>query len=238
MDYLDSFNNRAHSFVKAVNKYPNTLKDEIDTAINMLDLQQNDVLLNVFAGGFPIDEYIDKELNITYHAIDTHEDFISNSIKHFSFDKIPFPSNSINKIICLATLHHLSLDERNIIYSEFYRILVPGGMLVIGDVIHDSSQAKWLNEFVNNHNSNGHKGLFFTYSDTHFLQNQNFKVVWTLQHYNWYFSDDLSLIDFCKLLFGLDLCKDDEYLLYNIKTYLDYKDGCIPWSLIYFNATK
>jgi SAM-dependent methyltransferase len=238
MDYIKSFTNRVHSYLKAVELYDNVLDEEIITAINNLQLKKDDILLNIFAGGIPIDKYINNELNITYLAFDTHIDFILNSIKKFSFDKIPIQSNSVNKIICLATLHHLSIDERNILYSELYRILIPGGRLVIADVICDSPQAKWLNEFVDKYNSNGHKGLFFTNNDSELIEKNGFNVDVSINKYNWNFKDEKCLLHFCKLLFGLDLCSDDNILLNSIKKYLNYDNGKIPWELIYFNCVK
>jgi SAM-dependent methyltransferase len=238
MDYIKSFTNRAHSYSNAVELYNNVLDEEIITAINNLQLKKDDVLLNLFAGGIPIDKYIKGELNITYLAFDTHTDFIVNSIKKFNFDKIPILSNSVNKIICLATLHHLNIDERKILYSELYRILIPGGRLIIADVICDSPQAKWLNEFVNKYNSNGHKGLFFTNDDSELIENNGFNVKISTNKYNWNFKDEKCLLHFSKLLFGLDLCNDDNLLLNSIKKYLHYDNCKIPWELIYFNCTK
>jgi SAM-dependent methyltransferase len=238
MDYLKSFTNRAHSYSNAMELYQNVLDEEILTAIYNLDLKKDDVLLNIFAGGIPIDKYIKDDLNVKYWAFDMHKDFIIDSIQQFTFDNIPLESNSINKIICLATLHHLNIDERNILYNEFYRILKPEGMLVIADVICNSSQAKWLNEFVDKYNSNGHKGLFFTSNDSKLIETKGFNVDVSIHNYNWNFHDEKRLLNFCRLLFGLDLCTDDNLLLNSIKKYLNYIDGKIPWKLIYFNCIK
>lgn len=238
MDYLTSFTNRAHSYSNAIELYNNVLDEEIITAINNLQLKKDDVLLNVFAGGIPIDKYINKELNIKYLAFDMHKDFIVDSIQKFTFDKIPLESNSVNKIICLATLHHLNIYERNILYNEFYRVLLPDGMLVIADVICNSPQAKWLNEFVDKYNTNGHKGLFFTANDSKLIEKNGFNVDIYIENYNWNFQDEKNLLHFCRLLFGLNLCNDDDILLKSIKKYLHYIDGKIPWKLIYFNCIK
>ena len=236
MDYIRSFTNRAHSYSNAMDLYQNVLDEEIITAIENLELKKDDILLNVFAGGIPIDKYIKDELNITYFAFDMHKDFLENSIKQFTFDKIQMKSNSVNKIICIATLHHLSIDERDVLYKELNRILIPGGRLVIADVISDSPQAKWLNGFVDKYNSNGHNGLFFTNDDSKLLEKNNFKVDISINNYNWNFKDEECLLHFCKLLFGLDLCTDDKLLLNSIKEYLHYDNGKIPWQLIYFNC--
>lgn len=238
MDYLTSFTNRAHSYSNAIELYNNVLDEEIITAINNLQLKKDDILLNVFAGGIPIDKYINKELNIKYIAFDMHKDFIMDSIQKFTFDKIPLESSSVNKIICLATLHHLNIHERNIIYNEFYRVLTPGGMLVIADVICNSPQAKWLNEFVDKYNTNGHKGLFFTANDSKLIEKNGFNVDIYIENYNWNFQDEKKLLHFCRLLFGLNLCNDDDILLNSIIKYLHYIDGKIPWKLIYFKCIK
>jgi len=113
-------------------------------------------------------------------------------------------------------------------------------MLVIADVIENSLQANWLNIFVNQYNSNGHNGNFFSPTDSQLIKNTGFNnVIVSIQHYNWKFSDDYSLISFYKLLFGLNLCKDDNFLLDNIKHYLEYQkltNIIIPWKLLYFNC--
>lgn len=243
MDYSARFNNQTHNFLDAVQAYNNALDEELLTAIKMLDLKPNEILLNVFAGGISLHKFIDTRLNIQYLEYDTNKEFSNTDTHcvHYTIDNIPIESQSVDKIICLATLHHFNNEERQILYKEFHRVLKPTGMLVIADVIENSSQANWLNVFVNEYNSNGHQGIFFSPLDSQLMNESGFKnVTVSIQHYNWTFPDDDSLIRFYKLLFGLNLCKDDNLILDNIKHFLEYNqrlnDVVVRWKLMYFKC--
>lgn len=240
MNYEKSFKNRIQSYLYAINTFPNVLNEEFKTAIKQLNLQSNDTILNIPGGGIPLDKYIDPKLNINYIVYDTHKEFQSKTIKYCEWNNIPLLSCSVDKIICLASLHHLNIFERINIYKEFYRILKPNGQLIIGDVINNSAQAKWLNNFVNKYNSNGHKGIFFNETDANLIEQQNFHVETIIEHYDWIFDNDKNAMLFCKYLFGLDLINENnDYILKNaIEHILKYKNGKIPWKLIYFICSK
>lgn len=235
MDYLNSFTNRAHSYLQAMQKYPNALDNEFLVAISMLELLPDDVLLNIPAGGVPVDKYLDPRLNITYIPFDTHTEFSSSEIPVCTWSNIPIESHSVDKIICLASLHHLTTEERNCAYTEFHRVLKPHGKLVIGDVINGSDQAKWLDNFVDVYNSNGHKAEFFDERDAYQIELNKFSVTTSRQSYNWFFDTERDAKTFIKLLFGLDLLDDsDPQLLTGLQDILHYDMGTIPWQLIYF----
>ena len=51
MDYHNYFNKRVDSFLYAVNKYENCLNEEFKTAINNLNIKDNDILVNLGGGG-------------------------------------------------------------------------------------------------------------------------------------------------------------------------------------------
>jgi hypothetical protein len=104
-----------------------------------------------------------------------------------------------------------------------------------------------LNQFVDQHNSLGHKGVFFDESDAKLLRECGFSVRIEQKKYSWVFDNQAQMVDFAKLLFGLDLADDD--------TILCGLDGFLPltvtdtkrpqqsrinlhWKLIYFIATK
>jgi SAM-dependent methyltransferase len=235
MDYQESFKKRAHMYLQAMNEFGNVLDNEFITAVNMLELKPRDVILNIPAGGVPIDLYIDASLNVTYIPYDTHEEFSSNDVKYCTWDNIPLENNTIDKILCLASFHHLNEQERMSAYKEFQRLLKPDGKLIIGDVLYGSDQALWLDTFVDTFNSNGHKGNFFTTRDTHLIEKAGFNVTTCIQSYDWMFKSKREALSFCKLLFGLDLINiTDKMFSDAIENILHYSDGRIPWKLIYF----
>jgi SAM-dependent methyltransferase len=242
MDYIESFRNRADKFLYAVTKYPHVMEQELTTAYNMMNIKDNDSILNIPDGGIDIKSYI-KHKNITYYGFETSPDFAKYGFNLCDYKNIPLSNDVIDKILVLANLHHVDLYDREQIYNEFKRILKKGGYLIIGDVIKNSKQDKWLNVFVNKWNSAGHKGIFFDENDSLLLEKCNYIVNIKKEKYKWIFNNKNEMIDFIINLFGLDLFEkynDRNVIIKYINEYLDYfetDDKCgFSWELIYFIA--
>jgi SAM-dependent methyltransferase len=244
MNYKEQFSNRTESYLYSINKYPDVLYNEFTQAIEMLHLNKDEILVNIPAGGIPLNKYIDQQLHIKYYAYDICNEFCNLSsnenVSLCDYTNIPQKDNSVDKIICLASLHHTSISERHDIYTEFNRILKQNGVLVIGDVIKDSCQDIWLNDFVNKYNSNGHSGIFFDKRDIEQMKQHNFTVTTTNKEYDWIFNNENQMLDFIKHLFHLDLLPNDQILLDGLVTSLNYIPGSfkIKWQLIYFTCNK
>jgi len=120
------------------------------------------------------------------------------------WDSLPLASDSTDRFLSLAALHHAS--QRCEFYQEVYRVLKPGGLFVIGDVSAGTAQAEFLNGFVDAHNSMGHFGLFLEEGE----ESESLKEVGFLveeeefQSYEWSFESERLMLSFCKGLFGLD----------------------------------
>jgi SAM-dependent methyltransferase len=242
MDYIQSFKERYKKYLYAVDTYPNVMENELKIACEMMQIENNNVILNIPAAGTDLRKYIYEENknNIIYHEFETSPDFSSLGYKLCSYDNIPLENNTVDRIIVLASFHHVSIEERPKIYREFKRIMKDNALLVIGDVIKDSKQDKWLNEFVNKWNSRGHKGIFFDLTnddDKNLIEKEGFSVEIYKKKYTWNFHFENEMVDFVINLFGLDLIERDVLLDY-IKQYLDYNtDGnkCwFDWELVYF----
>jgi SAM-dependent methyltransferase len=157
----------------------------------------------------------------------------------FEFKKLPFEDKSFDRVVIMAVLHHISVENREVLYKECIRILKPGGRLVVSDVIKDSKQDYWLNTVVNKYNSIGHKGLFFDKSDEKLFKRVGFDVRSDVASYFWYFNNKAELEDFVTNLFGMDLANSvydivDQHLGLNVHGEEGFK---FEWKLMYFIAT-
>ena len=216
MEYNDYFIKRINRYQYAINTYPHTMNDERSEAINRLDLFEGCKALDLGNSGL-----------MDFTNID------------FEFKKLPFEDKSFDRIIIMAVLHHISVENRELLYKECMRILKPGGRLVVSDVMKGSQQDHWLNAVVHSHNSIGHNGLFFDKSDAELFRHVGFEVNSDIASYFWYFNNKNELEDFVTNLFGMDLA-DDVYSLVEQHLGLSAhgEEGFkFAWQLIYFIAT-
>ena len=168
MDYIEKFKDRIEGYLYASSKYENVLQNENITAVKLLNPMKNEKILHIAAIGVNIKKYIDPILDIDLIEVDHNEDFVKmggQGYEYINLDKMPYPDNTFDKVIVIANFHHTSIPERRIIYKEILRVLTPNGIFILGDVLKDSRQDKFLNVFVNEYNPCGHNGLFFDWSD-------------------------------------------------------------------------
>lgn len=216
MEYNDYFIKRIARYQYAINTYPNTMNDERNEALNRLDLFDGCKSLDLGNSGL-----------MDFMNID------------FEFKKLPFEDKSFDRVVIMAVLHHISVENREALYKECMRILKPSGKLVVSDVIKDSKQDYWLNTVVNKYNSIGHNGLFFDKSDEELFRRVGFDVRSDVASYFWYFNNKAELEDFVTNLFGMDLANSvydivNQHLGLNAHGEEGFK---FEWKLMYFIAT-
>jgi SAM-dependent methyltransferase len=238
VDYGTTFVERAISYLHAMQTYPDALAQEFANALDILQPRPGDVILNIPAGGVPLEKHVHRDCALI--NLEFNKEFCDIAhVKQCAYNKIPLDNCSVDKIISIASLHHLSLEERQDFYRECHRILKPDGRFVIADVLKGSKQDVWLNKFVNEHNSKGHNGLFWTESDAGTMDGFNVSIC--TRKYDWVFTDNLALLDFSRNLFGLDRITDMEYLQGSINEILTVKQHenktLLEWELIYFVLT-
>ena len=225
MDYKRCFENRVHQYKYAVQTYPGVMVDEHATVVDRLDLFDGCRVLDIGDSGIR-DSLVGVGLGV---SID------------FKFENLPFESGSFDRIIILAVLHHISIEERAVLYKECMRILAPGGRIVIADVISGSPQDYWLYGIVNRYTSNGHCGVFFNESDAQLIRSAGFVVECEQVSYHWYFRNSVDMEDFIINIFGMDLLGPGENLYDIVDKNLSLVEGDgkgvkFEWKLIYFIA--
>ena len=200
--YAEIFNHSGESYHRAMELFPYARDEEFNAALSLLELNNADKLLDVPAGGAYLKQYLSTDID--YQGFDFSNGFVSNSeIKACSETIIPIDANSIDKVICLAAMHHVQ-NKKGFI-SELYRCLASGGLLLIGDVIENSKEAKFLNGFVDHWNSLGHDGDFINFErESALLKELGFETQSITKHYQWNFESETKCYEYLRLLFSLD----------------------------------
>jgi len=102
-------------------------------------LKPDDRVLDIGCGNGRLAAYLaDKKIN--YIGIDNSEELIAiakTTFPNFIFKvadatTLPFSDNEFNAVFIIATLHHIpSKEQRNNVIKEAYRVLKPGGHLIM-----------------------------------------------------------------------------------------------------------
>jgi SAM-dependent methyltransferase len=151
------------------------------------------------------------------------------------------PDSFVDLVGNLAGLHHTF--PRKAFYTESFRVLRPGGVLALADVLEGSPVARWLNEFVNQYNAYGHHGFFFPEGEMSAdLKAAGFcQITERVLKLAWNFKKLEEAIEFCRNLFLLNKASDAD-IVSGMKHYLGFEEGPgevrIPWQLIYASGRR
>lgn len=91
--------------------------------------------------GVLVDEYADR-LDI----IGLDANYASDRVTHGSLTALPFPDASFERALCLDVLEHLAYEEQPRALAEIFRVLRPGGELLVSvpNLAHLQSRVQFL----------------------------------------------------------------------------------------------
>ena len=246
--YKDIFNQRGRSYHEAMMRYPGARREEFEWIMRYADLSDNLRLCDVPSGGCYLQEWLPPGIELV--SVETSSEFIqcaeapangrNTIVVCEDLGDIPLESESVARAISLAGAHHL--EDRPAFYREVERILQGQGIFALADVEAGSGVDTFLNTFVDQHNSMGHKGDFLGGDTARELEAAGLEVSkYEPIDYYWRFEQRDQMVDFCRLLFWIDQATDEQ-VLKAIEDHLGYEESagqcCMRWGLYFFQAVK
>jgi SAM-dependent methyltransferase len=244
--YTEIFSRRGDAYHAAMLSCPKARDAEFETALSLANPQIGETLVDMPAGGGYLLNYKDLK-GVRSIAIDPSPFFCARCQDQIAetyccpLTDLPLKSGEVDVVVSLVGLHHEG--DRLSIFREVKRVLRKGGRLAIAEVACNSPVARFLDEFVDAQNPDGHVGKYIdddfrsAISDAGLTLKQD-----RAAHYQWRFASTEDLSRFIRLMFGLEQITDIE-ILHGVKDYLgplefDERGIGLPWSLHLLLATN
>lgn len=245
-DYEKIMQQRFKGSSHVMRQFPFARRYEFTNAIELADLADGLTVVDYPSGGGYVEPFIENDVDLL--NFDVIEPFLVQGRDGLSKDKkfgdsdnkIPLAACSVDRLLSIAGIHHIA--NLKPFFNETYRILKPGGIFVIAEVLSGSPPARFLNEFVDRYSSSGHKGLFLDHNTCMLLRQCGFNNVSVRdKEYPWIFNNEQEMIDFCRGLFFLDLASD-EIIRQGLNEYLGFRrsgsEVRLEWMLSFFQAFR
>jgi len=125
------------------------------TFLSMLSPRPGEKILDVGAGKGAIASVVQNAGKSEVYALDPNKKRVAFIEKNHpnlkgsvgDADKVPFPDGFFDKVYSTMAVHHYHDQRRS--FKELARVLKPGGLLVVADLIPSSSMAR-LGRFIAN----------------------------------------------------------------------------------------
>lgn len=243
--YKDIFNQRGAAYHAAMTRYPDARGEEFRAMLELAGIREGQAVCDLPSGGGYLHAYLPKNISLT--CVETAAQFMNSLPASPRMTRLlcelhdtGIPADSIDVVICLAGLHHVTGKRR--FFAEVRRILKPGGRVCIADASEGSFVARFLDGFVNEHNSMGHRGEYLSPRTIEDLKACGLKPTSDREvRYAWEFSGAAEMTDFCTLLFGLNKATPAQ-VTEGIREHLGFKESAgqvrMNWGLRFIACEK
>ncbi len=201
MNYEDIFAARGDSYHAAMQRWPDARRDDFLLPLQWLAPVPGETLIDVPAGGGYMRGYLPEQCD--WHGHEPCASFAANDAGLTqALLPLPFIDRCADCAISIAGVHHL--DDKGALFKEIFRALKPGGRFLLADVHRDSAVAGFLDDFVGQHTSTGHRGDYLGPHTLEEMRASGFSILRAERvRYAWWFSGREDMDAFCSLLFAL-----------------------------------
>lgn len=240
--YQEHFDQRGSSYDMAMRRHPYARQQEFAQAIETAKLETGMVVADVPAGGGYLQQFLPPGSTWLGHepcASFTNHGAIES--KGLALLPLPWRAASVDAAISLAGVHHI--DDKRPLFADLFRVVKPGGRLVVSDVAAGSAVARFLDGYVGAHNSTGHEGVFLDEKTLVQLGAAGWSVQsHSMRDFLWVFPDRTAMAAFCHELFDLRTSSvaDTQAAIETQLGVTDLSDGTVGmrWSLMTISACK
>jgi SAM-dependent methyltransferase len=159
--YQDLFDVRGSSYDGAMQRYPQAREQEFAQVVSAVPLQPGMVVADVPAGGGYLRAYLPAGCQWLGHepcAGFTQHGAASGQGKPWL--PLPWCDAAVDVVISLAGVHHV--DDKRPLWAELWRVVKPGGHLVLSDVAAGTPVARFLDGYVVRTTARAMKGVTWT----------------------------------------------------------------------------
>lgn len=205
----------ASSYEQAMRQCPDARRLEFRLPLELARPQAGEVLVDFPGGGGYLDPWLkDMSPDTRYRVVEHvpgYEGSGREELLKGDWDRLPFLAESVDIVLTLAALHHV-LGDRAPFYRECRRVLGDRGRLIVADVAEGTPAARFLDAFVDQYSSEGHRARFMSEErERADLARCGFRVSHFQVHaFYWFFPDEKTAARFAKGLFRLDQASEEE----------------------------
>ena len=240
-EYELIFDQRSKDYDLAMQRFPSARDQEFLRLFDHVDLNHIKTLADLPSGGGYLNKFVPTSCKV--EAYEPCSEFNANQAHatDVGLDNIILPANHYDAVVCLAAIHHVK--NKAYFVTNIYNALKPGGYLLLGDVFADNPINQFLDNFAGKHNGTGHSGMYLGASTIRDILAPLGASIINIEEKAcpWLFNTNQDMLDFCRLLFGLQDISDD-VLLDALQNHLDISKTdngvSLGWKLIYHTAQK